>query len=730
MNNAEYYEKHPLCCNPFGIKGHKSTRTNLRQINESNRDILHRKGIVWASKKMRLCTTCRIKISKIDRQEMSTSALPEELFEQFSPVPSSVSTNAASSADSIQPMINMEAIDGLANFLGIEINKKQSRLDPSTSNYRISSLSEIHSRILNTINSWFPHEVVKSPTDDFDEILFNLKSAFSIASDTKSKIEVLKLLPRYWSYSKIESIFDGATKHMIKESKANVLGIETLSKAGRPLIIAEVHKKIENFYLTDDISRPFPGLKDTVSVKLPNGTRQNIQKRLLLAPLSELHQQYLNLCKTDEEKISFTTFWKNKPKQCVYTRDSSAMNVCVCMIHENTKLLLDALKKTACFDHLNSEKDLKTLLLNKITCPESTEACFLRSCDFCSSKNMIDFVGGYLDQHNIDQIKYCFWVTSPRCEIISKEDDTSNFLDILETQLEKFVVHQFKVGQQIQFIRMKKEGLVPTKEVMCQLDFAENYSCIIQDAIQSHYFGRPQVTIHPFVVFYNDGSTIKVSNFIVIADIKKHNTVSVYAFQKKLINKLKEKFPDLEKIIYLSDGCAEQYKNKTNFKNLCCHQQDFNISAEWHFFPTSHGKGPCDGIGGNIKRMARDASMRKTADINNAKQFFDWATSEKAKQQFKKDWEFIFASNDDYEEAENFLQHRFRNLLTIPGTKKYHEFIPKDQSNIYASEYSSIKSDHGNSTCFSLENTKKRKASSNGNRRQSSRTKKDVNYSE
>lgn len=215
----------------------------------------------------------------------------------------------------------------------------------------------------------------------------------------------------------------------------------------------------------------------------------------------------------------------------------------------------------------------------------------------------LDFVANRLDENNVEEVKYCFWIISPRCEIINKEENVNGFIENL-----KNLMHQFKVDKQNKFIRAKKESLVENKEIMCQMDFAENYSCVIQDSIQSHYFVRPQVTIHPFVIYYKDKSSIKVLNFVVIADIKKHNTTSVYAFQTKLISRLKNKFPELEKIIYLSDGCGEQYKNKSNFKNVCNHENDFKIRAEWHFFPTSHGKGPCDGIGGNIKRMARDAN--------------------------------------------------------------------------------------------------------------------------
>ena len=35
--------------------------------------------------------------------------------------------------------------------------------------------------------------------------------------------------------------------------------------------------------------------------------------------------------------------------------------------------------------------------------------------------------------------------------------------------------------------------------------------------------------------------------------------------------------------LYFSDGAASQYKNCKNVVNLCHHEEDFGISAEWHF---------------------------------------------------------------------------------------------------------------------------------------------------
>lgn len=68
-------------------------------------------------------------------------------------------------------------------------------------------------------------------------------------------------------------------------------------------------------------------------------------------------------------------------------------------------------------------------------------------------------------------------------------------------------------------------------------------------------------------------------------------------------------------------------KTKKNFLNLCHHKVDFNIEAEWHFFATSHGKGPCDGVGGTLKRLASKASLQRPFDqqILTAMDLFDWA---------------------------------------------------------------------------------------------------------
>ena len=97
---------------------------------------------------------------------------------------------------------------------------------------------------------------------------------------------------------------------------------------------------------------------------------------------------------------------------------------------------------------------------------------------------------------------------------------------------------------------------------------------------------------------------------MVISDHLLHDAMQVYHFQCKLIEFLKE-IIQFRKVIYFSDGAASQYKNRENFINLANHEADFGMPADWHFFATSHGKGPCDGVGGTVKGLAARANLQR-----------------------------------------------------------------------------------------------------------------------
>lgn len=92
---------------------------------------------------------------------------------------------------------------------------------------------------------------------------------------------------------------------------------------------------------------------------------------------------------------------------------------------------------------------------------------------------------------------------------------------------------------------------------------------------------------------------------------------------------IKFTLPHIRKILYFSDGCSGQYKNRKNLFNLCQHKKEFGIDAEWIFFATSHGKSSCDGIGGTVKRVTARASLQRPREkhILTPKDMFEFCST-------------------------------------------------------------------------------------------------------
>ena len=61
-------------------------------------------------------------------------------------------------------------------------------------------------------------------------------------------------------------------------------------------------------------------------------------------------------------------------------------------------------------------------------------------------------------------------------------------------------------------------------------------------------------------------------SFCIMSDDLQHDTCFVYEVLKLITEYCRSNLPDIMEIQYFSDGCAGQYKNFKNFKNLCLHK--------------------------------------------------------------------------------------------------------------------------------------------------------------
>ena len=88
-------------------------------------------------------------------------------------------------------------------------------------------------------------------------------------------------------------------------------------------------------------------------------------------------------------------------------------------------------------------------------------------------------------------------------------------------------------------------------DVLCVMDFAQNYTTINQDAIKSDHYGKQQITIHPIPCYYRrkEGSLVRES-VMIVSDNLNHDAQAVSAFQKYL----RSKYIDVKHLIEWCDS--------------------------------------------------------------------------------------------------------------------------------------------------------------------------------
>lgn len=563
----------------------------------------------------------------------------------------------------------IDSINQGLDLIGVSPIKKRKI---SKQRYSSEKIKNITGALTNKIfHSVIDDDNVSVEENDGDRILKVLKDEFHSTTERSKKIRILTLF-KDWSYRKIQHHFPLATDHMIKIAKqiANEKGI--LSDATpkiRPTLDKKVIDLIINFYQLDENSRIMPGKKDFVSVKV-DGKRIQMQKRLLLINLKELYELFQET--HPEAKCSFSKFASLRPKHCVLAGASGTHSVCVCTIHENVKLMIEGSNMKNLTAHTPNPFTSYHDCLKYMICDEPTDDCYFGNCSECpGAQHLIDELEKIFEANYIDEITYRQWTHVDRTTLQVMLSPTDEYLPKLKISLEKLLLHSFLVIRQNEFMKSKKQELTEN-ECIVVCDFSENYGFVVQNAAQGFHWNNNQATVHPFAIYHKDNNgNLQVKSLVMISECLHHDTIAVHVFQKHLVNFLNAELKQISEIIYFSDGSGAQYKNKKNFANLIYHEKDFGLAAEWHFFPTSHGKGACDGLGGTLKRLAARASLQRVSNpIQTPKQLFEWATESLPNIRIK------YTTNEEYEEEERKLETRFKKAITVKGTRNLHCFIP------------------------------------------------------
>jgi hypothetical protein len=233
----------------------------------------------------------------------------------------------------------------------------------------------------------------------------------------------------------------------------------------------------------------------------------------------------------------------------------------------------------------------------------------------------------------------------------------------LSSLVQQYLLHVFiKRAQSNLFERIKEN--TDDRKVLLQVDYAENFAMDQQDAIQSAHWNTNTLSIFTAHAWCGAANY----SFALASDNVTHDKYCVNVCLNNIISKLKEYLPDLEEIMFFSDGVASQFKQRYLFQNITRMMAEHDLKLSWNFFATSHGKGVVDAIGGIVKRMVWQEIMTK----KQCRSATDFVRIAKTKTNT-----IILdeISQTDIDAAKLKLQQLFATTKSVKDTQKLHNVV-------------------------------------------------------
>ncbi|KAJ8666815.1 hypothetical protein QAD02_008477 [Eretmocerus hayati] len=434
------------CCDPLGVH-EVAMRLDLRGLSEHDFDDFgHILDVAVGQKLCRDCKTVTIPEylrNYHENSENQTNSESQKYLSRVDDLPMDCSHSSAGYSEDIRVQNAREAIEIVSNTLNV----------PDNVDGRLSHSLMKEMKILNP--EFEGSSTLLEEAGAYREIIQQLKDKLSTCENSRQRYLLLTVLPRTWNAYRIQQVMgvSQATAKRAKEHMENQCILCLIpSKSGR-VLDPRVLQMIEDFYLSDDMSRTQPGKTDYVSVFIYGN---KVEKRLLLCDLKECYQSFRD--ENPEIPVGFSRFAEARPANVILAGATGTHTVCV-------------------------------YVLARIICDPPTNECYFRQCLSCPDiSSIVDEIKCLLQRESIDNVDRSALETLTR--------KLSEVMEATLDSLPNLLKRDFIAKEQSRFIKGRKKSL-GLGEVLAGGDFAENHSLPIQDAAQDHYWNNDQVTIHP-----------------------------------------------------------------------------------------------------------------------------------------------------------------------------------------------------------------------------------------
>ena len=402
-----------------------------------------------------------------------------------------------------------------------------------------------------------------------------------------------------------------------------------------------------------------PQIADLVTGHAGKG-KHKVQNFVLTDTIANIYSKYVFEAKG--RIVSSSTFYAARLPFIRYV-SYLKMRECLCTTHQNFAHLIASLRK-----NLSGRN-------HSCTFPCSPDQ-FVKKVTAEDMLLLLARVGNGLIPFDMWAKELDPFLEKQRHQMLRHTLPQEDYIKYFQFQYHDFAEHARRVLAQYTATKEIKDTLQPG-ELAIHMDFAESYSCRDGSSVtQCAHWNKSVVCIHPMVVYYHDKETngSKHKTFVYLSHCDKKNSVMVLSILKKFY---RIEFPtvmptyDIKRVYYVTDGPVSQYRNKMIFWVIANHQRIFKCEGQWHYLEKGHGKGPCDGVGGSLKRDAFEATKQGKL-VSNPATFYEWA---KTRTRSKMNYAWV----DAFDYAVTFYQRRklvIECLQSVYGTFKLHAAVP------------------------------------------------------
>ena len=179
-----------------------------------------------------------------------------------------------------------------------------------------------------------------------------------------------------------------------------------------------------------------------------------MQKGLLLCDLKELS----SACKKHypDVKIGFSKFCSLRPKWCILVGQSGTHSVCVCTIHQNVTLMLNAMK------HDRKSRELMSMMV----CDYDSKECMVHWCQNCPGsavltdyllQQLINEDNDYEENEHGDMILFQQWKTVDQSQVMQQSLPVKEFVEVLMDKTNDLKGHSYIAKGQAHYLKRCRE---------------------------------------------------------------------------------------------------------------------------------------------------------------------------------------------------------------------------------------------------------------------------------